>query len=86
MGACWKGCTDDELMRALLVAAAFGLAAITAAVPVSAEVLAEGPVAGGYYWQKVKQKSGKIVYICRSTSSAKFQKHESCNNAKARKP
>ena len=31
-------------------------------LPVSAKVLAEGPVSGGYYWQKVKTKSGSIKY------------------------
>ena len=30
------------------------------ALPVSAKVLAEGPVSGGYYWQKVETKRGSI--------------------------
>ena len=56
------------------------------ALTVSAKVLAEGPVSGGYYWQKVETTSGSIRYYCRSTSSGKFQKHYLCKEVGARKP
>ncbi len=55
-------------------------------LPVSAKVLAEGPVSGGHYWQKVETKSGSIRYYCRSTSSGKFQKHARCKDTGAQKP
>ena len=55
-------------------------------LPVSAKVLAEGPVSGGYYWQKVKTKSGFIKYYCRSTRSVSSKKHVLCKDAGARKP
>ena len=58
----------------------------TLPVSVSAKVLAEGPVSGGYYWQKVETNSGSIRYYCRSTSSGKFQKHSLCKEVGARKP
>lgn len=56
------------------------------ALPVSAKVLAEGPVSGGYYWQKVETKSGSIRYYCRSTSSGRFQKHARCQEVGAPRP
>ena len=60
--------------------------ALLGSLPVSAKVLAEGPVSGGYYWQKVETNSGSIRYYCRSTNSGKFQKHSLCKEVGARKP
>ncbi|QNJ06511.1 hypothetical protein SynMEDNS5_01796 [Synechococcus sp. MEDNS5] len=54
--------------------------------PVSAAVLAEGKVSNGYYWQKTSSSSGSIRWLCRSTSSSKFQKHQKCKDAGAVKP
>ena len=56
------------------------------ALPASAAVLSEGKVKNGYYWQKTSSSSGSIRYICRSTSSGKFQKHQTCKDAGAVKP
>ena len=56
------------------------------AAPAQAKVLAEGKARGGLYWQKIEQKSGKVVYQCRSTTDAKFQKAASCEKAGAVKP
>ena len=55
-------------------------------VPASAKVLAEGADVNGYYWQKVEKKDGSIEYLCRSTSSRKFQKFANCENAGAQRP
>lgn len=57
-----------------------------AAGPALAKVLAEGKPKGGFYWQKIEQKSGKVIYQCRSTMDAKFQKAASCEKAGAVKP
>jgi len=54
--------------------------------PALSAVLAEGQVRNGFYWQKVQQTSGKIVFICRSTSDGKFRKHDDCNAAGAKRP
>jgi len=51
-----------------------------------AEVLKEGKPSKGFYWQKIKQSSGKVIYQCRSTSDAKFQKAASCEKAGAVQP
>jgi hypothetical protein len=51
-----------------------------------AKVLAEGKPSGGFYWQKIEQKSGKIVYQCRSTTDSKFQKKQKCESAGAVQP
>jgi hypothetical protein len=61
------------------------LAAASTAGPALAEVLAEGKVKGGYYWQKVSASNG-IRYLCRSTTDAKIQKAASCTAAVAVKP
>ena len=52
-------------------------------VPFLAE---EGKVSNGYYWQETSSSSGAIRYICRSTSSGKFHKHQKCKDAGAVKP
>ena len=46
------------------------------ALPASAAVLSEGKVKDGHYWQKTTSSSGAIRFICRSTNSGKFQKHQ----------
>ena len=56
------------------------------ALPASAAVLSEGKVKNGYYWQKTSSSSGSIRWLCRSTSSSKFQKHQKCKDAGAVKP
>jgi hypothetical protein len=61
------------------------LAAALAAGPALAEVVAEGKVKGGYYWQKVSVSNG-TRYLCRSTTDAKIQKAASCTAAGAQKP
>jgi len=53
--------------------------------PSQAAVIPEGAVRSGYYWQLVEGSNG-TRYICRSTSSSKFQKHAKCNEAGAKKP
>ena len=55
-------------------------------VAASAAVLAESKVSNGFYWQKTSTSSGSIRYICRSTNSGKFQKHQKCKDAGAVKP
>ncbi|MFN7228571.1 MAG: hypothetical protein ACK5UG_05915 [Synechococcaceae cyanobacterium] len=62
------------------------LALALTVAPAQAKVLAEGKARGGLYWQKIEQKSGKVVYQCRSTTDAKFQKAASCEKAGAVKP
>jgi len=69
-----------RLSLSLLVLLALGTA------PASAKVLAEGKPKGGYYWQKIEQKSGKAVYQCRATGDSKFQKATACEKAGAVKP
>jgi hypothetical protein len=54
--------------------------------PAMAEVLQEGKPSKGFYWQKIKQSNGKVVYQCRSTSDPKFQKAASCEKAGAEHP
>ena len=61
------------------------LAAALAAGPALAEVLAEGKVKGGYYWQRVSASKG-IPYLCRSTAEGKIQKAATCATAGAVKP
>ncbi len=51
-----------------------------------AKVLAEGKPKNGYYWQKIEQSSGKVIYQCRSTTDAKFRKKDKCEQAGAVKP
>ena len=53
---------------------------------VLAEVLAEGAVKNGYYWQKNQKSNGSIQYLCRSTSSSKIEKKASCESAGAVQP
>ncbi|AFY29057.1 hypothetical protein [Cyanobium gracile] len=48
------------------------LLALLLGSPALAEVLQEGKPSKGFYWQKIKQSTGKVVYQCRSTSDAKF--------------
>ena len=62
------------------------LAVTLAALPASAKVLAEGKPSKGFYWQKIEQKSGKVVYQCRATDDSKFQKKERCTSAGAVQP
>ena len=69
-----------RLSLSLLVLLALGTA------PSLAKVLAEGKPRGGYYWQKIEQKSGKAVYQCRATGDSKFQKATACEKAGAVKP
>jgi hypothetical protein len=53
--------------------------------PALAEVLAEGKVKGGYYWQKVSASNG-TRYLCRSTTDGRIQKAAACTAAGAVKP
>jgi hypothetical protein len=73
------------MARPALLLNLLALAALTV-LPVSAKVLAEGKPSKGFYWQKVEQKTGKVVYLCRSESSSKFQKNVQCEGAGAVKP
>ena len=72
-------------MKAPLTAALVLLTALLG-TPALAKVLAEGKPKGGYYWQKIEQSGGKVVYQCRSTTDAKFQKKDKCEQAGAVKP
>jgi hypothetical protein len=65
---------------------ATALLVVLIATPGLAKVLAEGKPSKGFYWQKVEQKDGKILYLCRSTTNAKIQKGTACDGAGARKP
>jgi hypothetical protein len=69
-----------RLSLSLLVLLALGSA------PASAKVLAEGKSSKGFYWQKIEQKGGKVVYQCRATGDSKFQKATACEKARATKP
>ena len=69
-----------RLSLPLLVLLALGSA------PASAKVLAEGKPSKGFYWQKIEQKGGKVVYQCRATGDSKFQKATACEKARATKP
>ena len=62
------------------------LLTLLVAAPSPAKVLAEGKPKGGFYWQKIEQKSGKAVYQCRATGDSKFQKTAACEKAGAVKP
>ena len=62
------------------------LLTLLVAAPALAKVQAEGKPKGGFYWQKIEQKSGKAVYQCRATSDSKFQKAAACEKAGAVKP
>jgi hypothetical protein len=73
------------MARSALLLNILALAALTV-LPVSAKVLAEGKPSKDFYWQKVEQKSGKVVYLCRSEASSKFQKNDRCEGAGAVKP
>lgn len=72
-------------MRSFSLSLLILAALFTLPVPAQAKVLAEGPVASGYYWQLVQTSNG-TRYYCRSVSSGKFQKHARCKEAGARKP
>jgi hypothetical protein len=63
-----------------------GALVVMLASPISAKVLAEGRPVQGLYWQKIEQKSGKVVYLCRSISEGKIQKTARCQSAGAVKP
>lgn len=56
------------------------------AAPSLAKVLAEGKPKGGFYWQKIEQKTGKVVYQCRATANSRFQQASACEKAGATKP
>ena len=73
-------------MIRLLLPLSLGTLLLAPAFPAFAAVLAEGAPKNGYYWQKTSSKSGSIRYLCRSTSSSKFQKHQKCKDAGASKP
>ena len=45
-----------------------------------------GPLADLLYWQKIEQKSVKVVYLCRSISEGKIQKTARCQSAGPVKP
>jgi hypothetical protein len=62
------------------------LLTLLVAAPSLAKVLAEGKPKGGFYWQKIEQKTGKAVYQCRATGDSKFQKQERCKSAGAVQP
>ena len=62
------------------------LLTLLVAAPSLAKVLAEGKPKGGFYWQKIEQKSGKAVYQCRAKGDSKFQKAAACDKAGAVKP
>jgi hypothetical protein len=62
------------------------LLTLLVAAPSLAKVLAEGKPKGGFYWQKIEQKGGKVVYQCRATADSKFQKTAACEKAGAAKP
>ena len=62
---------------------ALGLTAVT---PGRGAVLAASAVRNGFYWQKTQGNSGSIRYLCRSTNSSKFQKHQRCRDAGLKKP
>jgi hypothetical protein len=59
---------------------------LLAVMPASAKVLAEGKPSGGFYWQKIEDKNGRVRFACRATGDAKFQKNASCEKAGAVKP
>ncbi len=71
---------NRRLSLSLLVLLALGTSSA------SAKVLAEGKPSKGFYWQKIEQKSGKVVYQCRATGDSKFQKQERCKSAGAVQP
>jgi hypothetical protein len=62
------------------------LLTLLVAAPSLAKVLAEGKPKGGFYWQKIEQKNGKVGYQCRATSASKFQAAAACEKAGAVKP
>jgi hypothetical protein len=76
----WSSAMHRRLCLPLLLLMALG------ATPATAKVLAEGKPAKGFYWQKMEQKGGKIVYQCRASGDSKFQKSERCTSAGAVKP
>jgi len=75
-------CTTRLALAGSLVAAL----ALALGGPVLAKVVAEGPVKGGFYWQKIENSAGKVSYMCRSKAGAKLSPAASCDTAKAKKP
>jgi len=90
LSGCEAGAQLTDEMAILMMAAPLPmlrLVPFAAAVRTRPEaVLAEGQVRIGFYEQKVQQKSGKIVYICRSTSDGKFRKQADYDSAGAQRP
>jgi len=72
--------------RPALLASLFALATTFGTLPADAKVLAEGKPVGGFYWQKVENKNGKVSYLCRAKGDAKIQKGDKCDKAGAKKP
>jgi hypothetical protein len=72
----------DQILKILLPALLLTLTTL----PAMAAVIAEGKVSNGYDYQKVQKQNGTIQYMCRSTSTGKFQKHASCDGAGAKRP
>lgn len=62
------------------------LTATLISLPAGAKVLAEGKPSGGFYWQKVENKNGKVSYMCRSKDDSKIQNGAKCEKAGAKKP
>jgi hypothetical protein len=54
------------------------LLTLLVAAPSLAKVLAEGKPMGGFYWQKIEQNTGKVVYQCRAQGNSKSQKAAAC--------
>ena len=88
LNSLWLGAMRLVLERtahAAVASVVFAGALFTQVQVSQAAVIAEGAVRNGYYWQLVEGNNG-TRYICRSTSSSKFQKHAKCNEAGAKKP
>jgi hypothetical protein len=72
--------------RSVFLAFLLALTTTLTNLPAGAKVLAEGKPSGGFFWQKVENKNGKVSYICRSKDDSKIQKGDKCEKAGAKKP
>ena len=57
-----------------------------AVAPADAKVLKEGSRSNGYYWQLIQRDDGQTRWLCRKTGDKRIQRHQACNNAKAKRP
>lgn len=73
-------------MRSVLLTTALALCGVVVALPVAADVLAEGEPSQGYLWQRVRRRDGSIDYRCRSVPGGRLHRPQVCEDAGAVRP